>query len=38
MLALMAPYGGVIEAWEVSTDVNNPKNNRPKLLERVGLQ
>lgn len=35
--ALMTPYGGEVEAWEVSTAVGNPRNNRPGLLQRVGL-
>jgi putative SOS response-associated peptidase YedK len=35
--ALLVPYGGAIEAWEVSSDVNDVKNNRPDLPERVGL-
>ncbi len=34
---LMVPYEGAIEAWEVSPDVGSPKNNRPELLDRVGL-
>ena len=35
--ALMVPYGGVIEAWEVGADVSNVRNNRPELMKRVGL-
>jgi putative SOS response-associated peptidase YedK len=35
--ALMVPYGGAIEAWEVGADVSNVRNNRPELMERVGL-
>ena len=35
--ALMKPYAGKIEAWEVSAEVGNVKNNRPELMERVGL-
>jgi hypothetical protein len=31
------PYGGAIEAWEVGADFSNVKNNRPELMERVGL-
>jgi hypothetical protein len=26
-----------IEAWEVGAEVGNVKNNRPELMERVGL-
>ena len=28
---------GKIEAWEVGAEVGNVKNNRPELMERVGL-
>jgi putative SOS response-associated peptidase YedK len=35
--ALMKPYGGAIEAWEVRAKVGNVRNNRPELLERVVL-
>jgi putative SOS response-associated peptidase YedK len=35
--ALMKPYAGAIEAWEVGADVGNVKNNRPELMDRVGL-
>jgi putative SOS response-associated peptidase YedK len=35
--ALMKPYAGSIEAWEVGAEVGNVKNNRPELMERVGL-
>jgi putative SOS response-associated peptidase YedK len=31
------PYAGEIEAWEVGAKVGNVKNNRPELMERVGL-
>jgi putative SOS response-associated peptidase YedK len=34
---LMKPYAGAIEAWEVGAEVGNVKNNRPELIERVGL-
>jgi putative SOS response-associated peptidase YedK len=34
---MMKPYSGAIEAWEVGADVGNVKNNRPELMERVGL-
>ncbi len=33
----MKPYAGEIEAWEVGAEVGNVKNNRPELMERVGL-
>jgi putative SOS response-associated peptidase YedK len=32
--ALMKPYAGEIEAWEVGAEVGNVKNNRPELMER----
>ena len=35
--ALMKPYAGAIEAWEVGAEVGNVKNNRSELMERVGL-
>jgi putative SOS response-associated peptidase YedK len=35
--ALMKPYAGAIEAWEVGAQVGNVKNNRPELTEHVGL-
>jgi putative SOS response-associated peptidase YedK len=36
--ALMKPYAAAIEAWEeVTAEVGNVKNNRPELMERVGL-
>jgi putative SOS response-associated peptidase YedK len=31
------PYAGATEAWEVGAAVGNVKNNRPELMERVGL-
>jgi putative SOS response-associated peptidase YedK len=34
---LMKPYAGAIEAWEVGAEAGNVKNNRPELMERVGL-
>jgi hypothetical protein len=34
---MMKPYAGEIEAWEVGAEVGNVKNNRPELIERVGL-
>jgi putative SOS response-associated peptidase YedK len=34
---LMKPFAGEIEAWEVGVEVGNVRNNRPKLIERVGL-
>jgi len=33
----MKPYAGAIEAWEVSAEVGNVRNNRPELMERVRL-
>ena len=35
--ALMKPYAGAIEAWEVGAEVGNVRNNRPDLMERIGL-
>jgi putative SOS response-associated peptidase YedK len=35
--ALMRPYAGAIEAWEVRAEVGNVWNNRPELMDRVGL-
>jgi hypothetical protein len=32
-----AAIPGMIEAWEVGAVVGNVKNNRPELMERVGL-
>ena len=29
--ALTKPYAGEIEAWEVSADVGNVRNNRPAV-------
>jgi len=34
---MMTPYGGAIDVWEVGADVGNVRNNRPELMERVGL-
>jgi putative SOS response-associated peptidase YedK len=34
---LMKPYAGEIEVWEVGAEVGNVRNNRPELMERVGL-
>jgi len=34
---MMKPYAGEIEAWEIGAEVGNVKNNRPELMERVGL-
>jgi putative SOS response-associated peptidase YedK len=34
---MMQPYAGAIEAWEVSPDVGNVRNNRPDLMERAAL-
>ena len=35
--ALMKPYGGAIEAWEVGAEVGNVKKHRTELMERVGF-
>jgi putative SOS response-associated peptidase YedK len=35
--ALMKPYAGEIEAWEVGAEVGNVRNNRPELMERASL-
>jgi hypothetical protein len=34
---LLKPYAGQIEAWEVGVEVGNVRNNRPEIIERVGL-
>jgi putative SOS response-associated peptidase YedK len=34
---IMKPYGGAVEAWEVAAEVGNVKNNRPELIDRIGL-
>ncbi|MEA2802937.1 MAG: hypothetical protein QOE49_3032 [Rhodospirillaceae bacterium] len=34
---MMKPYAGAIEAWEIGAEVGNLKNNRPELMERIGL-
>jgi putative SOS response-associated peptidase YedK len=34
---MMKPYAADIEAWEVGAEVGNVKNNRPELMERVGV-
>jgi putative SOS response-associated peptidase YedK len=34
---MMKPYGGAIDIWEVGSDVGNVRNNRPDLMDRVGL-
>jgi hypothetical protein len=34
---LFACSAGAIETWEVGAEVGNVKNNRPELMERVGL-
>ncbi len=28
---------GILSSWEVGAEVGNVKNNRPELMERVGL-
>jgi hypothetical protein len=35
--SMMRPYARDIEAWEVGPEVGNVRNNRPELMERVGL-
>jgi putative SOS response-associated peptidase YedK len=35
--AMMKPYAGELDIWEVGAEVGNVKNNRPELVERVGL-
>jgi len=34
---MMKPYASEIEAWEVPAEVGNVRNNRPELMERIGL-
>lgn len=34
---MMKPYASQIDAWEVGADVGSVKNNRPELMDRVGL-
>lgn len=34
---MMAPYGGAIELQKVSADVGHVRNNRPDLMDRIGL-
>jgi putative SOS response-associated peptidase YedK len=34
---MMQPYAGAIEAWEVSADVGNVRNNHSGLMERAAL-
>ena len=34
---IMKPYEGEIDMWEVGPDVGNVSNNKPELLDRVGL-
>ena len=34
---LMVSYAGEIDAWEVTSAVGNPANNRPELLQRVAM-
>jgi putative SOS response-associated peptidase YedK len=35
--AIMKPYAGGIEAWEVGPVVGNVRNNRRDLMDRVRL-
>lgn len=34
---MMQPYAGEVEAWRVSNEVGNVRNNRPELMERAAL-
>jgi len=34
---MMKPYAGALDIWEVGREVGNVRNNRPELMERVGL-
>lgn len=34
---MMKPYDGAVDAWEVGAEVGNVRNNRPELMERIGL-
>jgi hypothetical protein len=34
---MMESYAGTEEAWEVAAEVGNVRNNRPELMDRVGL-
>jgi putative SOS response-associated peptidase YedK len=34
---MMKPYAGAIDVWEVAREVGNVRNNKPELMERVGL-
>jgi putative SOS response-associated peptidase YedK len=34
---MMKPYAGQLDIWEVGAEVGNVRNNRPELMERVGL-
>jgi len=36
--AMIKPYGGDVEAWEVGPEVGNVRNNRPELMERVAVR
>jgi putative SOS response-associated peptidase YedK len=36
-VAMMTPYGGAIDTWEVGSEVGNVRNNWPELMERVSL-
>jgi putative SOS response-associated peptidase YedK len=35
--ASMKSYAGEIDSWEVGAEVGNVRNDRPELMERVGL-
>lgn len=34
---MMKPYAGAIDIWQVAPDVGNVRNNKPELMEPVGL-
>jgi putative SOS response-associated peptidase YedK len=34
---MMQPCGGAIDVWEVGAEVGNVRNNKPELMNRVGL-
>jgi putative SOS response-associated peptidase YedK len=36
-VAMMKPYGGEIDAWEVPNAVGNVRNNSPALMDRASL-
>ena len=34
---MVKAYAGAIEVWEPCAEVGNVKNNRPEVMDRVGL-